>query len=352
MDKKVIWLLGNRLSIRPGSFRDYYSKVYSAFQFPVDRFNLLPDIDPDPIPTVNIVPEAKYNFSNLTSDWRDRYFSICDSTADDIFKKVGSRNIVVFYSGGIDSTAALVALMRHKDYTEYVNAGRVQIALTTHSIHEYPDFFYQTILPTLPLVPADFNTLIADPNNFVITGDGGDYVVGNTDVPTWNHEGTSDNLYKPKEILYPYLNKIEPSGKFVEMLRAIDKRCPFDNVSVNQLYWWLGQCFTHQGEMCYPFAWSSIQDISELATFNKLYRFFLTPEFMTYGFEYMSTNPKYTRLTDLRNFPKEYIVRHTGHGHYMDKNKTMSQRLTVRQWFKSAIYDDLTHDNNTTKVES
>lgn len=352
MDKKIIWLLGNRLSITPGSFRDYYSKVYSSLQFPVDRFNLLPAIDPDTISTVNIVPEAKYNFTNLTSDWKDRYFSICDRIANDIYNKVGHRNIVVFYSGGIDSTAALVALMRHSDYPAYVKAGRIKIALTTHSIYEYPDFFYQTILPTLPIVPADFNTALKDPDNFIVTGDGGDYVIGNTDAPIWDHEGTTDNLYKPKEILYPYLDEIEPSGKFSDMLRALDRRAPFDIESVNQLYWWLGQCFTHQGEMCYPYAWSSLEDMSDLATFNKLYRFFLHPEFMTYGFEYMSTNPQYTRLVDLRNFTKEYIVQHTGHRYYMAKNKMMSQRVTIRPWFKSSIYEDLTFDNSTTKVEA
>jgi hypothetical protein len=352
MDKKIVWMLGNRLSIVPGSFRDYYSKVYSVFQFPVDRFNLLPDIEPDSVSTVNIVPEANYNLTNLTNDWRDRYFAICDSMADNIFATVGDRNIVVFYSGGIDSTAALVAIMRHKDYSSYVNANRIKIALNTHSIYEYPDFFYQTILPTLPIVPADFDKLLADPNNFIVTGDGGDYVIGNTDTPIWDHNGTADNLHKPKEIIYPYLNSIEPSGKFSSMLKAIDKKAPFDTVSVNQLYWWLGQCFTHQGEMCYPFAWSSLQDISQLATFDKIYRFFLHSDFMTYGFEHMSTNPAYTRLVDLRNFTKEYIVNHTGHGFYMAKNKMSSQRVTVRPWFKSAIYEDLTHDNNLSKVQS
>lgn len=352
MAEKIIWLLNNRLTVRPDSFRDYYAKVYSGLQFPVDRFDLLPAIDPDPISTVNIVPEAKYNFDNLTTDWRDRYFELCDQAAVDIFERVGNRTIVVLYSGGIDSTAALVSLMRHKDYASYVEANRIKIALTTHSIYEYPDFFYQTILPTLPIVPADFDALMKDPGNFIVSGDGGDYVIGNTDTPIWDHEGTTDNLYKPKQVLYPYLDSIDPSGRFGHMLKSIDQQAPFDIVSVNQLYWWLGQCFTHQGEMCYPFAWTSMQDLSQLATFDKLYRFFLHPNFMTYGFEFMSTNPKFTKIVDLRNFTKEYIVRHTGHSYYMAKNKMMSQRTTVRPWFKTAIYSDLTHDNKIIKVET
>lgn len=352
MTKPVLWYMGSRIQHRPGSFRDYYAKVYTFLQFPVDRFGLLKDIDPDPIPTINVVPPAEYSLENLTTDWQDRYFNICDRMADNIFSAVGNRDIVIFYSGGIDSTAALVAIMRHREYNNFVNEGRIKVALTSQSIVEYPEFFYENILSNLPIVPADFDSLVADPNNFIITGDGGDYVIGNTDVPIWDHEGTMDNLYKPKEILYPYLNNIEPSGKFTHFLKEIEKRAPFDIVSVNQSYWWLAQCFTHQGEMCYPYAWSSVEDLSDLTGFNKVYRFFLHPEFMTFGFEYMSTNPYYVRLADCRRYTKEYIVRHTGHSYYLAKEKIFSQRLSIRRWHKTVVYADLTHDNKLTKVMS
>lgn len=349
MSNKVLWLLGTRLTIRPGSFRDYYSKIYSTFQFPVDRFNLLPEIDPDPIETVNIVPDPTPNYNNPTTDWKDRFFSLMEEVAESVYDTAGARSIVLFYSGGIDSTAVLTAMRRCSRYREFLDAGRLKVALTSFSIYEYPELFYQTILPEIPIVATDYDRYMADPDYLVVTGDGGDYMIGNTDAPIFELNGSTNNLHMSKDILYPYIDSIDPSGKFSSMLQGIDRKAPFDLESINQLYWWLGQCFTHQGEMCYPFAWSSIADISELATFNKLFRFFLDPRFMTFGFEHMSTNPYYPNLRSHRTFFKEYIIEHNGHPWYANKNKIMSQRITTRKWFKSAIYSDLSFDDDITK---
>lgn len=350
-NQKVIWLLNSRLDVRPGSFRDYYARVYSPFQFPVDRFNLLPAIDPDPVPTVNIVPEAVYNLTNLTSDWYDRFVHICDNLAETIYQSCGTRTIIVMYSGGVDSTAVLVAMMRNPKFQQYVDAGQLKVSLNSFGIYEYPEFFYETILPTIPIVATDYNALMADSNNLVVTGDGGDYIICNTDIPVYEHEGNTDIFHKDKSIIYRYFDKCDPSGKFSGMMRGIEKSAPFDIVSVAQLYWWLGQCFTHQGEMCYPFAWSQV-DTQELATFNRLFRFFLHPKFMTFSFEYMSTNPKYTNLRDMRTFAKDYIINYTGHEQYRNKDKIGSQRGMNRRWYKSAIYQDLSHDNLSTSIRT
>ena len=348
MSKKVIWLLGTKLNVTPGSFRDYYAKIYSPYQFPVDRFNVLQGIDSDPIATVNIVPKAEYNLSNLSTDWRDRYFNLIDEVAGTVYEKAGNRTIVVFYSGGVDSTAVLIALKKHSRYQEFLSQKRLVVALTSYSIYEYPEFFYNHILPEIPIIPADYNSAMDNPDYLVVTGDGGDYVIGNTDTPIFLHDGTTENLHLDKNILYPLLNKEDPTGQFSYMLREIDKKAPFDIESVNQLYWWLGQCFTHQGEMCYPYAWSGTKDISELASFNKIFRFFLEPRFMTYAFEYMSTNPVMKTLRNHRDFPKAYIVNYTGDTYYLNKIKIMSQRMTTRKWHKTGVYEDLTFDTGDT----
>ena len=336
-DQKVIWLLANRVDIRPGSFRDYYSKVYSPFQFPVDRYNLLPGIDPDPISTMNIVPNAVYNLHNLTTDWYDRFVYLCDKMSENIYESCGNRTIVIMYSGGVDSTTVLVAMMRNPKFQQFVDSGQLRIAMNTFGIYEYPEFFYETILPKIPIIATDYNTIMSDPNHLVVTGDGGDYVVCNTDIPIYEHDGSSDIFHNDKSIIYKYFDLCDPSGKFGHMAREVDKHAPFDLVTVSQLYWWLAQCFTHQGEMCYPFAWSQV-GTQQLNTFDQLYRFFLHPEFMTFSFEYMSTNPKYTNLRDMRTFFKDYIINYTGHQQYRDKQKIGSQRTTARKWHKSAIY--------------
>ena len=65
------------------SFREYYKTVYGTGPCPVDRFNLLVDIDPQTVQFNNIVPAPIYNLNNLPAGnsniWRDRFFSLYPS---------------------------------------------------------------------------------------------------------------------------------------------------------------------------------------------------------------------------------------------------------------------------------
>lgn len=330
MTKPIVWALNSSITIQPGSFREAFSRAFGSLTFPVDRFGICNDT----ISTVNIVPDPVYNLLTITTDWQDRYYSICDQAADNVYRTAGDRSITVFYSGGVDSVTATVALMRHKNYQEFLSQGRFKIALTSLSIQEYPEFFYQHILPTVPIVPADYNTLIADQSTVCVTGDGGDFVIGNTDTPVFTFEE-----------LDRYLPVLDPTNSFKSLLEDISKQAPFEISSVTQLYWWLGQCFFNQKDICYPYVWSSCNDLSGMSKFDQVYRFFFDPAFITYSFEYMSTNPIYTSVRDLRLFPKQYIVDYTKHTSYLNKTKAMSQRSTIRKFYKSTIYSDLTFDS-------
>lgn len=350
--KSYIYIHSSSIDFRPGSFRDYYRTVYGPGPCPVDRFGVLKNIDPDPIPFVNIVPEPVYNLNNLTTNWRDYYFSIFDQVATSIYEIAGNRNIVVMYSGGIDSTAALVALMQHSRFKEFNEQQRIKIALTSSSIYEYPEFFYEFILPNFPLMVTDYDNPIKDSNNFIVTGDAGDYVIGNTDTPIFFHNGSTDNLHEDKSILFDYLDTVDPSKKFSWFARELAKQAPFDIVSVNQMYWWIGQAFVHQGEMCYPWIWSSYDDLSELHSFNKVYRFFLDHRFTTFSFEHMSTDPAYTNYNSVRAFPREYIVNFTKHNQYLNKIKVFSQELIFKRRYKQIVYSDRSWTNSKEKITS
>ena len=350
--KSLIYLHSSNIDFRPESFRDYYKTVYGLGPCPVDRFGLLPLIDPDPIEFTNIVPEPVYNLNNLTNDWRDRYFSIFPEVADNVYKKLGNRDLVLLYSGGIDSAAVLVALMKHPQYKDILDEGRFKIAMSTTSIQEYPEMFYELILPKIPIIVADYNRIMNDPNMFVVTGDAGDYVIGNTDTPIFHYDGSTDNLHADKSALWPYLNTVDRTGKFTDFLMSLARHAPFDIISVNQMYWWLGQAFVHQGEMCYPYTWSTTTDLSELASFNKIFRFFLDDKFNTFSFEYMSTNPYYTNYNSVRQWPREYIVDYTGHASYLNKIKVFSQQLLYKRRYKTRIYKDLSCTNEYGRIES
>jgi hypothetical protein len=349
MSKKLVWGMMNRLKIRAGSFRDYYAKIYSPLQFPVDRFNQLSDLDDYGIETYNIVPDpAPYTLSNLSHSeeyWYDRFYELCNTIADVVYSTANDRKIVIMYSGGCDSSTVLTAMMRHPRYREFLDSGRFFVSLNTYSIREFPEFFYSHILPVIPLIPTDYRNTINDPDYLLVSGDGGDYFICNTDVPAWEYEGTTDIFDMPKEVIYKYFDINDPSGKFSNMMRHISKSAPFELESVSQIYWWLGQSFTNQGEMCYPIAWCNLEP-QEMFGFNKYFRFFLHPLWTAYGYEYMSTRPVHKNLRDMRRFQKRYIIDFNGHQTYWNKDKILSQRNIARIWYKSAIYSDGSWDND------
>jgi len=346
--KKLICINNSNINYTPDSFRDYYSKYIGKFPMPVDRFNLLEKFEPQPkeLQFVNIVPDPKFNLTNLTTDWQDRFWALMDETASNVYKTVGNRSIVVMYSGGIDSTAVLVSLMKNPNYKEMLSSGRFKLAMSTSSILENPNFFYSHILGTIPFFPADYITLMNDPDILLVTGDCGDNVIGSTDTPMVN------DLNASKSLLWPYFDSIDKSGKTSKFAQEICKFAPFEIDSINQVYWWIGQCFTYQGEMCRPYEWSQTTDLTNLATQNKVYRFFMDDVFNTFSFEHMSTDPCYTNYNDVRKFARTYIVDYTKDSSYLNKIKSFSIRYLLRFTFKTAIYEDLTYSTHIEKINS
>ena len=76
----------------------------------------------------------------------------------------------------------------------------------------------------------------------------------------------------------------------------------------------------------------------ELASQNKVFRFFYDDALMTFSFEYMSTNPEYHTYIDNKLWFKRYIVNSTGDEYYLNKQKIFSQRMSLRHVFKTQIY--------------
>lgn len=352
--KKLIYISDYNIIKTPGSFKDYHSRVYGSGYCPIDRFNLLQYIDPQPaeLQFKNILPEPVFNLNNLTADWRDRFFEIADQVADKIYKHAGDRTIVVMWSGGFDSTTALVSLMRHASFQEFVDRGQFKVGMSSSSIEEYPKMFYEYILPQIPFVIADHDKLMRDPTVFMVTGDGGDYLIGNTDTPIFEYNRTTNNLMASTDELWKYLNYLEPTKKFTHYVRELCKYAPFEIKSVNQAYWWVGQCFTNQAEICQAYLWSTVSDLTQLPSFDKIYRFFLDDLWNTFSFEHMSTNPVYTNFDSVRNFAKDYIINFTGHEDYRNKRKLYSNRYLMRFSYKTMIFEDLTWSRSGKKVIS
>ena len=99
-------------------------------------------------------------------------------TARDILNQAGDRPIGVFWSGGIDSTVALVALMQECEHWQ----ERLIIYTSNYAIqHEYPVFYHNFLQQAnvVLLEPKDFfDANLFRQNIFMVDGNLGDQVWG------------------------------------------------------------------------------------------------------------------------------------------------------------------------------
>jgi len=335
--KKYLWINWNNIEYETMPYRNSFKNVAGLFEFPVDRFNL--SEGKLELPTVNIVKAPKYSLTNLTNDWEDRYYSIIDNIAGRVYKTAGNKTIVITWSGGIDSACVLVALQKHPSYKEFLDSGRIKVALTSTSIDEYPEQFFRDILPSMPIIALDYVKLMNDPDVMLVTGDMGDHVIGSTDILRFTNGLNGDlDLMQPWRNIFPNVAKISGSDLYQDLMLTLMPKAPFEIESINQMQWWWANALDHQDDLLRPWYWSMTKDLSEIASQNKIFRFFYDDEMMTFSFEYMSTNPTYHTYIDNKLWPKKYIVNANGDMSYMNKQKIFSQRMSLRHTFKTQLY--------------
>lgn len=335
MNKKFIWVDHNSLDFDEMPYRRGYKKVAGAFEFAVDRFGIaagMLELD-----VKNIVKEPVYDLGNTTSDWRGRYFSVLDSVADNVYNTAGgNKTIYILYSGGLDSLCLLVAMKRSKHFKSFIEQGRLKISMTTSSINENPGYFFRAILPSIPICALNYETLMSDDDALLVTGDFGDYVVGSSDSLQVTTGKDQFSLMSPWTT---FLNEHKNSPEeYVELVKQAKMHQPFDIVSVNQLTWWLSQCFCYQVDIVRPYIWSSTDKLDTMAGDSKVFRFFYDDLITAFSYEYMSTNPHVNSLEDARLLAKDYVAVHTKNDFIYKKPKVYSQRLTLRTVNKTSIY--------------
>jgi hypothetical protein len=329
--KKYLWSFYNYINYKNKPYRNAFKVFAGRFEYPVDRFGVTQgklEVD-----TFNIVKDPIYNLNNLTNDWEDRYYSIVDQVADNVYSTAGNRKILVLYSGGIDSMLIILALQKHKRYKEFIDANRLEVMMTSSSIGEDTNFFYNNILHNINFVPLSYSQAMNDEEVLLVTGDMGDHIIGSSDI-----------LKKKIVDFDPMVNwsKLEIPGlvRYNEILNLCVKSCPFEIVSANQASWWWAQCFDHQDDLLKPYFWSDFSNFSDVGNNNKVFRFFYDDLFVKFSFEYMSTNPTYRNYNENKLFPKKYICNQTGKLEYLDKIKIFSQRQTYRVFYKKCIYSE------------
>jgi hypothetical protein len=341
---EYIWINHGNLDFESMPYRNSYKDWAGSYEYPVDRFNITDGRLE--LTHRNIVRDPVFNLTNLSNDWLDRYFATIDAVGSNVFKAAGNRTINLLFSGGVDSTQVYIALSKNPAFKEFLAQGRFKISLTSSSINEYPELFYKEILPNIPIQPLDYNKSLLNDDEMIVCGDLGDFIIGNSDA-----SGFDVDLMDP---YFAIIDEVRRRGlyEYEELCMCAVDNAPFEINSVNQFLWWINQCYVYQIDLVRPYIWSSTGNYNRIGENGKVFRFFYDDLITTFSFEYMSTNPTYNTYDSLREWPKKYIFDYTKDAGYLQKPKVYSQRLTLRNCYKSHIFvqDDTIKDKLSAEI--
>lgn len=230
-------------------------------------------------------------------------------------------DVNVYWSGGIDATAALVALLK------FDRSNQVVVKLNHESVNEYP-LFYRKFILEKNVRHEFFNgyyTTDFDLNQINVTGLCGDKIFGSLERMYYY-----DRLFDPWEmIFYDYNRKenLEIYDPLLEELPELLEKSPTEIKTVKDCLFWLGYALMWQNAHT---KWLAHQECENKAQFLNQIAFFNTSYFETWAVfnqdKFIGKDwPSYKMPA------KEYIYKYTNDEDYRDyKLKVYSSAFCPR----------------------
>ncbi len=160
------------------------------------------------------------------------FAEVCNSRASELVAKAVTNNtkINVMWSGGIDSTTAVVAFLRN-NFKQHIH-----LLLNEKSINEYP-WFYENVIKREHIS----HSIVARPKDHLhyscvnVTGEIGDQVFGSAAFFDAHNKGKL--FSKPEEYYDP---------AFLDAMSEQVKHCPYDLKETKDYMWWVNFSMKYQ----------------------------------------------------------------------------------------------------------
>jgi hypothetical protein len=255
-------------------------------------------------------------------------------------------DIYIMYSGGINSTTALVALLISWSKEEL---ERVHILTSISNIKEFPQMWNLIVEKFKGRINTSYvNIEKICEKGYVITGEHGDQIFGGNNLKKITKYFDTESIHQNWEdkipILYSYLFSESIAKKFIEVYRETTIASPFPIKSCFDLEWWLN--FTNEWQSTkYKIlsvkSWNNPQ-----VNYSKIYRFFDTPEWQRWSIDNHDKKIE-NNLTSYKLPAKKFIVSHTNYNAYMAKRQIKSGGFF---WPNKEFYDAI--DDNLNYIDS
>jgi hypothetical protein len=321
-----------------------YPRVYPYTQM-VSRV-LIDQIDPfrctlkcEPISDILKLPVNKKSFGDMVEERANAMKSF-------------DGPIYIMYSGGIDSTSAVVGFLRTWSPEEL---ERVHILASHHSADEFPEFwnvvvdkFKRRILPSFRHI-EDYCE-----RGYVVTGEHGDQLFGSDVIKSVVSYSGSEGIHKPwTEIMPPVYQKLFGEKFDVKGFMGIYEQtlsaAPFPIKSSFDWIWWFN--FTNKWQHVKYRLLSHKPWRNPKLNFPKIRHFYDTPDWQRWS---LDNHDKKIGVIyqSYKLAAKEYIVRCTGFSDYIQKPKVGSlYQLWLNQEFYEAVDENFNYLTRDEAVE-
>ena len=232
LDKEIVYipykLIKNQRIIFFAS-KDFFN-ICSLFNtFLIDRTKTLNT-------NIKIFDEIPFNYdSNFT------FGDICTISAKNIVSKAlkDNQKIELLWSGGIDSTTALIAI--YKELKLHNKIECLKIILSQESIDEFENFFIDFIqkhINYIIFIPPIFTSM--NPNNLTITGELGDQIFGGNTACSYLERDYIFQSYKKifNNLLYEKFKDEQTVNNILTYIEPFIQKAPFKLKSVYDVLWW------------------------------------------------------------------------------------------------------------------
>ena len=172
----------------------------------------------------------------------EAFYAICDRMGQQVARQALAehKTIQLLWSGGIDSTTALVALYRALEKEDRLDA--LHVLLSQESIHEYQRFFAEIVQPRLCytiFTPPLYSHL--DSQCLVVTGEHGDQLFGSDKLRPFVLSGQA---FRPYEEVLPViidrkLGRLRACDKMMSYLQPQIQRAPVPIDTLYDYLWWM-----------------------------------------------------------------------------------------------------------------
>lgn len=285
---------------------------YSRFDLTDFRYNIKPN------PVYNILPDI----NPILEDFNE----ITDARAIELEKKAMAFDTVyLFWSGGVDSTLLLCAVLKNCTATF---CSKIIVVLNKYSIDEFPEMYQTYICGKLKEVSTDdFLSEILRPTNKAIyaNGDAGDAILGYENIIKFNDYRPrifNESWRRHKDTIISYFSQFSNETISKMVMNYIEESLALAKIEVETVYdflWWISFNWGYDGELYSRWWFGVMPDELDARKFmeENLFVFFNSKAYQNWSVAAIGADLKIgDSLASFKKPAKQYIFEFTKEMNY------------------------------------